>query len=165
MKPSRARVLQEGLVAGLIGYATIALFYFVVDIARGRPLFFTAALLGRTVSGGSGSAAEVVVAPGPVFAYNGIHLLAFLFIGLAVAWLVFELELHPVFWYVVFFLLLGGFFMSLVIMLAVAERLAELIPWWSVLGANLLTAAAMGMYLHAAHRRLWRELRGTPPSE
>jgi len=38
MQHSRARLLIDGAVAGLIGGAVIALWFFVFDAARGEPL-------------------------------------------------------------------------------------------------------------------------------
>ena len=41
-------VLKEGIVAGLIGAAAVAVWFFVFDLARGRPLL-TPGLLGALV--------------------------------------------------------------------------------------------------------------------
>ena len=51
MKPVRARVLSEGLVAGLLGYVVIALFFGSLHLVSGQSLLHTAAALGaRDVS-------------------------------------------------------------------------------------------------------------------
>lgn len=167
MKPSRERVLLEGLWTGLLGYGTVALSVGLVDALLGRSFFHTAALLGGALFGGaSGPGGEVLVTPDAVFAYNGVHLVAFLLIGLLVAWVVFQVELHPVFWYAGFFVLLGAFFLSFVVISAIGGgRGGEGVRWWSVLGPNVLAAAAMGAYLHRAHPRLWREVRVHPDPE
>jgi hypothetical protein len=68
-------MLWQGLVAGLIGYGTVAIVISGADVLAGRSPLYTAALLGSAYFYGAHSLAEVVVAPGPVFAYNGTHLI------------------------------------------------------------------------------------------
>lgn len=167
MKPERARILVEGLIAGLIGYVTVALFYGVVNLLWGRSPFFTAALLGAALVEHPGGVAAVEVTAPAVIAYNGVHLVAFLAIGFGAAWLVFETERYPRFWYPVFFLFVAAFIYSLAAILVFAAPVADAAFWWSVAGANVVAAVAMGAYLWRAHPRLWQELRehGDPEAE
>ncbi|UCG74934.1 MAG: hypothetical protein JSV95_09265 [Gemmatimonadota bacterium] len=168
MSEIRSRVFFEGLVAGLIGYVTVAVVLGIVDLATGRSLFYTVATLGQAVFGGFDPAAgEVAVTPGHVFAYNGLHVLVFVGFGILVAWLVVETELHPVIWYVAFMLLLGAFFLATLFAAGAGVALEGALPWWSVLLANVAAALAMGTYLHRAHPRLLRTLRehGDPELE
>jgi hypothetical protein len=157
MRPHRAEVLWEGFVAGVLGYATVAAFFGVFNMVEGRSFFFTAALLGEALIGPVVPPGEVSVTAGPVLAYNGVHLLAFLIIGIGAAWLVIFAEEHPGLWYVVFFLFLAGFFFSVALVLLYASPVAEAMPWGSVLGANAAAALAMGGYLLKAHPRVWRD--------
>jgi len=159
MKETQSQVLYEGLVAGLVGYLTVALVLGLVDVFAGHSFFYTAAALGQAMFGGSAEAGESVVSPGAVFAYNGVHLIAFLVFGFLVAWLVVETELHPTFWYVAFFIPLGVFFFVTVVAAGFGEALGGALPWWSVILANVLAALAMGAYLHRAHPSLLRELK------
>jgi len=159
MKETQSQVLYEGLVAGLVGYLTVALVLGLVDVFAGHSFFYTAAALGQAMFGGSAEAGESVVSPGAVFAYNGVHLIAFLVFGFLVAWLVVETELHPTFWYVAFFIPLGVFFFVTVVAAGFGEALGGALPWWSVILANVLAALAMGAYLHRAHPSLLREVR------
>lgn len=156
MKPSTSRVLTEGLFAGLIGYGAVVLTLGLIDLVAGRGFFFTAAHLGRTLAAGG---PEAGVAAGPVLAYNGVHLLVFLVLGTLAAWLVFEVELHPVFWYVAFFVVLGLFFMGFVLVTVLGDPRTGALPWTSILAGNLVAALGMGVYLHRAHPRLWAEVR------
>lgn len=160
MRPHRAEVLWEGFVAGLLGYATVAVFFGVFNLVEGRSFFFTAALLGEALIGPVVPAGELRVSVGPVLAYNGIHLLAFLAIGTVAAWLVIFAEEHPGAWYLVFFLFLAGFLFSVVLVLLYAAPVADAMPWGSVLGANAAAGLAMGGYLTRAHPRVWRQARG-----
>jgi hypothetical protein len=94
MSETQQRVFYEGLVAGLIGYVTVALVLGIVDLVTGRSVFYTVATLGQAVFGGAGGG-EGTVTPAAVFTYNGVHVLAFVVFGIFVAWLVVETELHP----------------------------------------------------------------------
>ena len=156
MRAERGRVLQEGLYLGLIGYATVAIVVAIIDVAMGRPFFYTPALLGGALFGSGG---PVAVTPEIVFPFNGVHLLVFLGIGFLVAFLVHEVELHPIIWYFVFFALLGVFFVGLFVIDALGQAAGPGIPWISVLAANTVAAFAMGWYLHLSHRGLWSEMR------
>lgn len=156
MERRKARVLQEGLYAGVIGYVTVALLTGLVDIIAGRSFFHTAAVLGSALFG---SGAEVAVTPEVVFPYNGVHLLVFLALGFLIAFLVYEIELHAAIWYFVFFALLGLFFVSLFIVVALGEAGGPGVSWAVVIGVNSAAALTMGWYLHRRHRGLWRSMR------
>lgn len=156
MEPRRARVLQEGLYAGVIGYVTVALATGLVDLLRGHSFFHTAAILGSALFG---SGAEVAVTPEVVFPYNGVHLLVFLALGFLLAFLVHEIELHALIWYFVFFGLLSLFFVSLFLVVALGEAAGPGVPWALVIGVNTAAALAMGWYLYRRHRDLWRSMR------
>lgn len=158
MRPEREEVLLQGVIAGLVGYAAVALFFIVVNLIEGRSPFFTPALLGSALFYGLRDPADLIVQPGPVLAYNGVHLVIFLIVGMAAAWLVFEAELHHYLWYIVFFLFLAGFILSLAVVGVLGAVIGRLIPWWSVLGANLTWALAIGGYLWLTHRGLVRDL-------
>lgn len=158
MKAERERILTEGLIAGFIGYVTVILVYGLVNVATGKSFFYTAALLGRAVLGGAGSPPNLAD-PGPIIAYNGIHLIAFVLIGLGAAWLIAQTERHPGIWYVVFYVFLAGFFVSMVVLRIVAAPVIEQLQWgWSIIWVNLAAAVLMGLYLWKAHPRLWREV-------
>lgn len=156
MRAERARVLQEGLYTGLIGYAVVVVVVGAIDVIMGRSFFYTPAVLGSALFGSGGA---VVVTPEVVFPYNGVHLLAFLGLGFLVAFLVYEIELHAVIWYFVFFAILSLFFVSLFVIDALGQAGGPGIPWGAVVIANSVAALAMGWYLHRRHRGLWPEMR------
>lgn len=158
MKPDRARVLTEGLITGFVGYLVIVLFYGVLNLATGKAFFHTAAVLGRglVASDATGPAAGEA---GAVLAFNGLHVLAFLVIGLVASWLVMETEKHPSFFVVALFAGLVGIFMTLAAFLSTAALTNHELPLWSVVVANALAGASMGAYLLRSHPRLWSEVR------
>ncbi|MEJ2186666.1 MAG: hypothetical protein P8Z36_12095 [Gemmatimonadota bacterium] len=158
MKPANARIMLDGLIVGLIGYAVIAVFYGVLGLGTGGGVFRTAGVLGSALFYGARDG-QLVAGPGPVFAANGLHLIVMLVLGLAAAWLVATAEGHPSFWYPVFFLFLSAFVLNYVAVLVLLTEVGHLVPWWSSALANLLAAVGMGAYLWWAHPRLREELR------
>ena len=70
MKPDRARVLSEGLITGIIGYAVVVLFYGVVNVVTGQSFFSTAARLGAGLVGPEAGDSAV----GAVLALSLIHI-------------------------------------------------------------------------------------------
>ena len=149
---------MEGLVTGFVGYLVIVLFYGILNLLSGRMFFHTAAVLGQglVASNGPGYAAG---SAGAVLAFNGLHVLAFLAIGLVAAWLVMQTERHPGFFVIALFAGLAGLFMTLAAFLSVSAMTEGQVPFWSVVAANLLAGLGMGAYLIRSHPRLWSELR------
>ncbi|MEE8572349.1 MAG: hypothetical protein V3T20_03730, partial [Gemmatimonadota bacterium] len=158
VKPDSARVWFEGLVTGFLGYFTIVVFYGLLNLLIGQSFFHTAALLGRGLVE-AGPAGGIPDPAGAVLAFNGLHLLAFLAIGLVAAWLVMQMERHPALFVLALFLALAGLFLTLAAFLSTSAVNEGQIPFWSVAVANLLAGTAMALYLLNAHPRLWVELR------
>lgn len=159
MKPERAQVMVQGLVAGLIGYATVALLFSLIDLTSGRSPFYTAAVLGSSLFYGLEEAARVAIQPGPIIAYNGLHLVLFLVIGQVASWLMFEIEQHHNLAYFVFFLFMAAFIYGLLFVGILGAELTHVLSWWGVVLANLAWIVTMGAYLVLTHRSLMRELR------
>jgi hypothetical protein len=156
-KLSTRRVLRETLFSGLIGAAAIALWFFVLDLLRGRP-FFTPAALGSVLFLGARSAADVQVTLGPVFGYTILHIAMFLLSGFMAATLLNQAERHPpvllgiVLLFVTFEVLFFG------ILVIIANWLLDILESWAVLASNFIAAAAMGVYLLRKHPALRAEL-------
>jgi hypothetical protein len=154
MKPERAQVLAQGLIAGVLGYAAVAVFFLVVNVIAGRSPFHTAAALGSALFYGLQDPALLAIEPGPVLAYNGVHLLMSLVAGMIAAWLLFEIEHHHFLWYFGFFVFLAGFVFSLVLLGVYGAEIAHVVSWTLVLGGNLIWVLALGGYLWYQHREL-----------
>ena len=150
--------LREGLVAGLLGAAAVAAWFFVVDVMIREPLF-TPAALGSAILAGARGPGEVVFDASTVLGYTVLHVSAFLLVGIVAAGLVAQVEKFPplVFGLLILFVVFEVFFVCVAAMLGswVLEELA----WWSVMAGNLLAALAMGTYLWRAHPALQQELR------
>lgn len=143
--------MREGGIAGIIGAASVALWFLIVDSIAGRPLF-TPAILGASVFdllggefGGRGLATHVA-------AYTVIHFAGFVIIGIVAASLMNVLDRKPS-------LLVGFaalFFVFEVCVFGVVALLSRsplfgTIAWYQLGAANLLAAFLMGRYLWRAH--------------
>jgi len=164
MKPERARVLSEGLVAGLLGYAVIALFFGSIHLFTGQSLFHTAAALGEGLVSHDASILGGAAA-GPVIAFNGVHMLAFVLFGVIAAWLVSHAERNPGFFIIMLFLGLAGFFYSLSGFLGFSIDRPLAPSWITVALANVIAGLFMAGYLFRAHPGLWEVVRTSTDSE
>ena len=157
MVEQKGVTLQQGLVAGLIGYATVALFYLGLDLGTGAPLADTAGRLGLALLGESriGSPGAAL---GPVLAFNGVHLVVSLGAGMAAAWLFHEADLHPRLYYAVLMAMVAGLVSVTALLGVLGASVAGAVSWLSVGAAVLLAAGAMGLYLWSAHPGLGSRL-------
>lgn len=165
MRAETKLVLNSGLFAGLLGYATIVVFFVLLNLLVGRSIFYTAALFGSAMFYGLEDPAQLVVAPGPVLSFNMVHLLTFLAVGFVTSWLVEEAEEHPAARYVILVALIFIAAHLYAALLLFAQPLMASSAWWQIGIASLAAAAAMGWYLLRLHPRLRRELREIPMGE
>ena len=75
------RILWEGMVTGLIGAVSVAVWFLIVDGAAGRP-FYTPAVLGSAATLGLRDPTTVVITLQSVGAYTAFHVLAFFAVGI-----------------------------------------------------------------------------------
>jgi len=161
-------ILGRGVVAGLLGAATVAVWFFILDFAGGHP-FRTPAALGYALLFGGGHAAnEGLSASAPqsieisarvVLAYTLVHVLAFMLAGFVFVWIAEQVERRPS------LLLLAG--LTLVLLEAVAlVNFASGAQWnlgtigiGSVVVANILAVAVMTWYVWRTHPALRQRLR------
>ena len=151
-------MLVDGLVAGLVGYLAVVLFVALWNVVAGRSPFYTAALLGEAVFLGLRDMAAVTLDVGMVLAFNGLHLLAFLIFGFFGAWLVYETELHPSFWYLAFALFLAAALLAYGAMVALVALVGGIISPLLVVLASMVGVGAIVAYLAAFHRPLLRAI-------
>lgn len=145
--------LREGLVAGLVGAVAVAAWFFVLDLALGRP-FFTPAAFGSALFFGVDDSALVQITAATVLGYTALHLAAFLATGLVFAGLLAQADEHPP--VLLALVLLFVTFETLVIGLVaiMASWLLDVLPWWTIALGNLVAALSMGAYLWKKHPRL-----------
>ncbi|MBE0592481.1 MAG: hypothetical protein IH616_08785 [Gemmatimonadales bacterium] len=165
MRTETKLMLRGGLFAGLLGYGTVVVVFAVVNLLGGRSPFYTPAMLGSAMFYGLRDPATLVVAPGPVLAYNMVHVLAFLVLGMLAAWLVTVSERYPVARYLALFVLVfvgGHVYAGLLIF---AEPLLRGSAWLVIAVASVASAAAMGWYLLRLHPLLRSGLAHIPLGE
>ncbi len=142
-------------MAGIVGAAAMALWFLVIDGARGEPFrtpaFLAAALLGHE---------EVALGVGPIALFTVIHFGAFIVVGVAVSWLLRALHVVPsiLLGLVLGFLLFDvAFYFSVVVTgVDVVERLG----WPEVLAGNMIAGVSLMGFLHlvgAARPVTWWE--------
>lgn len=148
---STRRAFSDGLFAGVIGFLVMAASMAGLDVLSGRAPGHTPSLLGQVVIGGFGTPTPGQIAAGPLLAYNGVSVLAFVIIGIAVSLIVAEMELHPVLWYGGFFALLTAALASFLVLALVSEPWKADLSRTAIALSNGLAAVAIGGYLHRAH--------------
>jgi hypothetical protein len=150
------RIYQEGLVAGLLGAAVIAVWFLILDTTAGRPLH-TPTILGTAIfRGGQGLSApeSVPVSLEMVVLYTWVHALVFCVIGGIAARLLAVAERQPNVGFGILLVFVVFEFGFVVVTLLFAEPVLQALTWPAVLGGNLLAALAMGTYFWRRHPAL-----------
>jgi hypothetical protein len=160
MNPGERSVVREGIVAGLIGAAVVAVWFFVFDLLRGKP-FITPTLLGSMVFFGVKTPTGLEPAVGPILGYTVLHGLAFIAFGIVAATMMAMSEREPALFigFVILFACFEVFFFGLLSVLGRAAQAA--LVWWSVLIGNLLASVAMIWYFFRKYSGLSRTLIGS----
>ena len=146
---------QEGLVAGLVGAATIAVWFLILDSLSGRPLY-TPTVLGSALfrRGAATPLSEVLPDLEMVLMFTWVHGLVFVVIGGIVARLLALAERNSSLGFGI--LMLFVFFECGFVVAAMffAEPILHALAWPAVLVANMLATAAMGGYFWVRHPTL-----------
>lgn len=151
-----SRLYQEGIVAGIIGAATIAGWFLIVDTLKGRPLY-TPSVLGTVLfrpGGRLASPESLSVSLEMVLVYTWVHGLVFCVIGGVAARLLAAAERKPDLGFGILLLFVVFEFGFLVAAMLFAEALLHALAWQEVLIGNLLAAGAMGAYFWRRHPNL-----------
>lgn len=158
MKDETRHVLEQGLVAGVLGHIVVAIIFAVSNVVAGRPILHTPALLGATLYYGLTDPAALEIRAAYVFAYNGTHLLLFMILGIIGAWLTMIADRGWQLWYLAtfFFLFIAFHIFGMVQLLALPVRAAfsDIILWV----AGIVATGVMAAYFIATHPRLRAQL-------
>lgn len=156
------RTIRDGLVVGLIAYATVALFYSVFDILAARGTLYTVDLLGKAMFRGLRDPAALMFPltrdPLAVFLYNAFHLVTSLAIGLVVTSLVEQAERHPSQALLVLFMIVAGGVLTVFAVGYLTESMRPVLPWWSIVVANVLATLLAAAYLVRRRPTVWTRL-------
>ena len=153
---SATAIYVEGLIAGVAGAATIAVWFLLMDTLFRRP-FYTPMILGVALfQGGAGLAPPdtMAISSETVLSFTWVHVLAFLVIGIAASRLIALAERQPSFGFGILLFLVFfecGFFVAC---MAFAEPVLHTLAWSEILLGNVLAAAAMGAVFWRRHPRL-----------
>ena len=88
-------ILSGGLFSGLIGYGTVVVVVSLLNVVRGESPFHTAAMLGSALFYGLDDPSALTIEAGPVLAFNMVHVLSFLAMGMFASWLISLAEKFP----------------------------------------------------------------------
>lgn len=160
MEHSRARIVIDGAVAGIIGAVVVALWFLIFDTIRGHA-FETPALLAATILHGTHNAQLHRALSLLTLEYSLIHFGAFIAFGIAGGLLLetCETESSLLFSLAIFFAAFEVFFIAVVLFLG-PNVMAEL-TWWGIIVGNLLATGAMLSYFFWRHPALaWNLLGG-----
>ena len=147
---TESRVIREGVIAGLLGGAVVALWFLLLDTIAGRPLY-TPAALGSALFLGVPDPSQVRLEAASIIGYSVVHFATFVASGLVAAAILTQAERRPN------MLLFGGmlFVVFVAFLMAALALFAEWVigslAWWNVALGNLLATVAMGVFLLRAH--------------
>lgn len=150
--------VREGAIAGAIGAAVIALWYFIFDLLDGRPMYTPNAIADRVFgleTGGAGSVGIIAVV-------TIIHFAAFMVAGTALTAMVHLASKH-IEWrmgVLLAFVIGAGFFAGLGYAAGLQE--GNTIPHWKVLGGAVASISSIVAYLWRTHPRFVRSFSEVP---
>jgi hypothetical protein len=154
--PDTSRLYQEGIVAGILGAATVAVWFLILDTINGRPLY-TPTVLGTALfrrGVGLGALDALPASLEMVLMFTWVHGLAFAAIGGLASRLLGMAERNPSIGFGVLLLFVvfeAGFTVAAMMF---AAPVLHALTWPAVLVANLLAAAVMGGYFRLRHPTL-----------
>lgn len=153
-----ASLFEDGILTGMTGAAVVAIWFLILDTARGQ-MFFTPSLLGSVIFLGQSPDQMVSINPYIIFAYTGLHGVLFLIAGFVIARMFAMFEHNPQFGIVILMLFL--LFESILFSAAAAifPNLIGTIGTVAVACGNLFAAIAMFAFLIRRHPAAMNQLR------
>jgi hypothetical protein len=148
-----SRLYREGMIAGVLGAAAIAVWFLLLDTLAGRPLW-TPTVLGTALfrrGAGLDAAAALPVSLEMVAMFTWVHGLVFAALGGIAARMLGYVERHPGAGFGVLLLFVVFQFAFIAAATVFAAPVLRVLSAWSILVANLIAAAAMTFYLRQRH--------------
>ena len=148
------RLAYEGVMAGVLGAATIALWFFVIDWLQGRPLYAPTVLATALLYGEPNTALHGEEALRFTFGFTFVHWLGFTALGGFVAWLlgVAERNANLAFGVLLLFTFMEVGFLAVVAVFT--QSVFQALSWQMVLIGNLLATMVMGLYFWRRHAHM-----------
>jgi hypothetical protein len=151
-----SKIYEEGIVAGLIGAATIAIWFLILDAIEGRP-FYTPTVLGTALFHGRAgltSPENLAVSFNLVLWFTWVHVLVFIVIGGVASGLLRIAARDPNFGFGIVLFLVFFMFGFIGASLVFAEEVLHALAWPTILIGNLLAAGSMAWYFWRRHPQL-----------
>lgn len=151
-----ARLYEEGIVAGVLGGATIAIWFLILDTMEGRPLY-TPTVLGTALfrhGQGLDSPEALAVSFDMVLVTTWVHFLAFAVMGGVASRLLALAEQRPNLGFGIVLLFVVFEFGFVTAAMVFAQPVLHALDWPAILVGNLLAAAAMALYFWRRHPHL-----------
>jgi hypothetical protein len=151
-----SRLYQEGMIAGVIGAATVALWFLLLDTVAGRP-FYTPTVLGTALfqrGAGLASPETLPASMQMVWMFTWVHGLTFAALGGVASRLLGVAERNPSFGFGVLLLFVVFQFGFVAAAGLLATPVLHVLAWPGILAANLLAATAMSIYFWRRHPSL-----------
>jgi hypothetical protein len=151
-------VSEDGVLTGIVGAFVVMIVFLLLDFVQGR-IFFTPSLLGSVIFRGRHVSELSDPDPVMIFAYTGLHTVAFLVVGFLLAALFREFERHPKLGLelLVALLVFEGLLMGAEV--TVFPALVGELGAWAVATANIVSLIAMFAFLAYRHPQAINALR------
>ena len=144
----RSGLPKAGLIAGTIGAATLAVWFLIIDLIQGRPLFTPTNLGAFFFEGGAGlgGTEPLPITLELVLGFTFLHWLIFAAVGGVAAWLLEVADRNPSLGFGILLLFIIFEFGFFAVAGLFAEPVLQELTWWTVLLGNLLAAGSMAWY-------------------
>jgi len=148
-------IVREGVLAGTLGGAVVALWYLLCDTIGGRP-FHTPALLGAIFFNGLSGHDVGAATLAPVLSFTLLHFAAFIAFGLASALVIAAAEREPLL-VLGALMVYGCYEVSFLSFVAVLDASAlGAIGLWKIAAANAITLVTVFGYFQYRHPQILR---------
>jgi hypothetical protein len=151
-----SQLYLEGIIAGVIGAATIAIWFLVLDTVYGRPLYTPTVLGTALFRHGEGLAApeNLPISIEMTWMYTWVHGLAFCVIGGVASRLLALAERNSNLGFGILLLFVFFEFGFVATASVFAEPVLHALTWPAIIVGNLLAAASMAGYFWRRHPNL-----------
>ncbi len=150
MTPPVRSVVREGIVAGVTGAVTVAVWFLIIDTLRGTPLR-TPIVLGSVFLHQASPTSAVLL-------YTVVHGVAFAAFGVLASLLIDAAEHEPFFVFAVVILFAAFEVAFFAATLIAARWVVDELAGWAIVVGNVLAAITMLGYFFRRHRRLARRV-------
>jgi len=154
MSANSGETMRQGLVAGVIGFLTVAVVIAVADLSMGRSPLYTSSLLGGILFHGVTDPAGVSVTLGYVLEYTGVHLVVFIAFGVITSSLAALADRGWQLWFVALFFFIFVSFHLVAAVQAFANPVRSVLSEGAIWGAGIAASVMMGLYFLRVHPRI-----------